>query len=626
VSIYLLTLVVYLMTDVIACWGLNLQFGEAGLYSFGFIVCQAAGAYTVGLLTLGSAAPGQTYFFGAHLAFPVPIICSAAVGGVFGVVFGVAALRRIRLDYQALAMLVIAVIANYVVNGVTGFLDGPIGLVGIPLPVPGFTQAPSGAPGWGYAVVCVPALIVSFWIVWSLSRSPAGRAMRTARSNEAVARATGKSVAKLWLGALFWGGVLGGLSGGLLVAFIGAWAPASWEFTETFVLLTALIVGGVGNVWGAALGALLVPVAFAEGSRYLPAIPGSPDLGPSLEWIAVGLVTVLFLWFRPAGLIRERRRKYAVAAIEEVGEADQSDTGGPPMSAGVASADDVASTGLTSGSAATQPARATAATREVTTSSPVTRGGPPAIEVEDVVVRFGGVTALDRVSLVVPEGSVTAIVGPNGAGKSTLVGVIAGSQRPASGHVRMFGDDVTAMKSHARARHGLARSFQISGEVDGLTVFENVMIGEARHEGEGMLRALAGRWAWRDPELRVTGRAAIEVRRVGLEDRVNAVTSELSGGQRRLMEIARCLVGTPRVVLLDEPMAGVNPRMADAIIEHIRRLKDRGLTVLLVEHELEVVEDVADRIVLLSDGRTVMQGDTGEVLNAEALREVYLGV
>ena len=619
-SVYLLTLVVYLMTDVMACWGLNLQFGEAGLYSFGFIVCQAAGAYTVGVLTLGPGASGQTYFFGAHLVFPVPIILSGVVGALMGIVFGIAALRRIRLDYQALALLVMAVIANYLVSGDIGFLNGPTGLAGIPLPAAGFTATASGAPGWGYAVICVPALVIAFWIVWSISRSPAGRAMRTVRGNEAVARATGKRVTRLWLGALFWGGFLGGLSGGLLVAFIGAWAPGSWQFTETFVLLTALIVGGVGNIWGAAVGALLVPVAFAEGSRFLPTISGAPDLGPSLEWIAVGLVTVLFLWFRPAGLIPERRRQYRWAPVELPAQTETGSTPeGPRQRAGAR---------VPPRARATDPPGATSSgdARQPGGSGIDQQGSEPALEVDEVTVRFGGVLALDGVSLVVPQNSITAIVGPNGAGKSTLVGVIAGSQSATSGRVRLFGEDVTRMHSGARARRGLTRSFQIRGEVDGLTAFENVMIGEAGHRGEGIIQALAGRRAWIDAERRVITRSAGEMARVGMEAKRNAVMAELSGGQRRLVEIARCLVGTPRIVLLDEPLAGVNPRMVDVIVEHIQELRDRGLTVLLIEHELEVVEDLADRIVLMSDGRTVMQGDTAEVLQADALREVYLGV
>lgn len=635
-SVYLLTLVVYLMTDIIACWGLNVQFGEAGLYSFGFIVCQAAGAYTVGILTLGPSAAGQTYFLGAHLPFPVPLVLSAVVGGLVGIVFGVAALRRIRLDYQAIALLAIALIANYVVSGEPRFLNGPIGIADIPIPLPSVTATASGIPGWGYAAVCVPALVIAFWIVWSLSRSPAGRAMRTLRGNEAVARATGKRVVRLWLGALFWGGVLGGVSGGLLVAFVSAWSPASWEFTETFVLLTALIVGGVGNVWGAALGALIVPVAFAEGTRYLPTISGSPDLGPSLEWIAMGILIVLFLWFRPAGLIPERARRYRIAGGgpahggpvrgSPTPAHESEGTPGPAADVERSAPQPSATTAASDGALPANPVDSSMSTRSEQTRANPRRGARIAIEVEDVVVRFGGVTALDRLSLSVPESSVTAIVGPNGAGKSTLVGVIAGSQRPTSGKVRMFGRDITTMSSADRARLGLMRSFQIQGEVHGLTAFENVMIGEARHPGEGVLRALRGKWAWLRSEQRVIERAAKELTLVGLGAKGDAAMSELSGGQRRLVEIARCLVGTPQIVLLDEPMAGVNPRMADAIVEHIYELRERGLTVLMVEHELEVVEDVADRIVLVSEGRAVMEGETADVLSGDSLGEVYLGV
>lgn len=307
---YIATLIIYAFVYIIAASGLNLQFGVAGIYNFAFIVFQAAGAYTTAVLSLGPAHTGiQTYILGVHLPFPVPLLVSAVVAGLLGVGLGAVTIRRLRADYLAIALLVVSLIATDLVTNATSLFDGATGLSQIPQPFVHLTSSTSGYD-WLYAgfsgLVCAIVLIAVRMII----RSPLGRSLRALRENEHATAALGKNVAGMRLFVFGVGGGIAGISGSVLVSFTQAWAPSSWLYGETFVLFTALIVGGVGSNLGPVLGALLVPVVLAEGSRYLPAF-GAPTLVPSLEWIAIGLILIVFLWFRPQGVIPEGRRRFS---------------------------------------------------------------------------------------------------------------------------------------------------------------------------------------------------------------------------------------------------------------------------------------------------------------------------
>lgn len=307
---YIATLVIYAFVYIIAASGLNLQFGVAGVYNFAFIVFQAAGAYTTAVLSLGPARTGiQTYILGVHLPFPVPLLVSAVVAGALGVALGAVTIRRLRADYLAIALLVVSLIATDLVTNATSLFNGATGLSQVPQPFVHLTSSTT-TYDWLYAlfsgIVCAVVLLA----VRMLIRSPLGRSLRALRENENAAAALGKNVAGLRLFVFGVGGAIAGISGSVLVSFTQAWAPSSWFYGETFVLFTALIVGGVGSNLGPVLGALLVPVVLAEGSRYLPTF-GAPTLVPSLEWIVIGLVLIVFLWFRPQGVIPEARRRFS---------------------------------------------------------------------------------------------------------------------------------------------------------------------------------------------------------------------------------------------------------------------------------------------------------------------------
>lgn len=313
---YVSNLLVYLGVDVMACLGLNLQFGVAGLINFAFIVFQAAGAYTAAVLTLGpSTAQGgfQSYILGAHLPFPIPFLAAAAVGGALSLVVGLIALRRLRSDYQAMVMLVISLIATTVVTNATGLFNGSNGLATIPKPLESVLGFSPVGYQWAYVVITFACTVLVWVIVRRITGSPLGRTLRAVRDNDAAAASLGKNVTQMRLLAFVTGGAIAGLSGAVLAQFISAWSPGSWLFPESFVYFSAVIVGGSGNNVGAVVGAALVPVAFLEATRYMPQF-GYPGLVDALQWVVVGLLTLTVMWFRPRGVFPERTRRFARSA------------------------------------------------------------------------------------------------------------------------------------------------------------------------------------------------------------------------------------------------------------------------------------------------------------------------
>jgi len=312
IQFYISTLLIFLFVDIMACWALNLQFGIAGLLNFAFIIFQAAGAYTAAVLTLGTPASNgnyQSYILGFTLPFPLPLIAAAAVGGILALFIGLITLRRLRSDYQAMVMLVISIIATVVVTNEIRLFNGATGLSSIPTPLS--DQLGLGALDyqWFYVGLSGVILLVVYVVVHQLTTSPLGRVLRAVRDNDAAAAALGKDVTRYRMFAFVVGGAIAGVSGAVLVQFIGAWAPGGWMYPETFVLLGAVIIGGRGNALGSAVGALLVPVAFNEATRFLPPI-GRPGLIDALQWIVIGVLILSFLWLRPQGIFPERRRTY----------------------------------------------------------------------------------------------------------------------------------------------------------------------------------------------------------------------------------------------------------------------------------------------------------------------------
>jgi neutral amino acid transport system ATP-binding protein len=251
--------------------------------------------------------------------------------------------------------------------------------------------------------------------------------------------------------------------------------------------------------------------------------------------------------------------------------------------------------------------------------------GDACLVVEDLRRDFGGVWAVDGASFSVKRGVITSLIGPNGAGKSTVVGLIGGAIRPAGGRVIFDGEDITHVPPHERARRGLVRTYQLSSEFARLTVLENLLVAAPDQRGERMRTLLLGKRYWRDQERELVVRARGLLERFQMSTKEDEYAGNLSGGQKRLVEIMRALMAKPKLVLLDEPMAGVNPTLARSIEDDLTSFVDDGVTLLLVEHELDVVERLSESVVAMALGRVLAVGTMAELRARKDVLDAYLG-
>jgi neutral amino acid transport system ATP-binding protein len=246
------------------------------------------------------------------------------------------------------------------------------------------------------------------------------------------------------------------------------------------------------------------------------------------------------------------------------------------------------------------------------------------LQVHDVVRAFDGVRAVDGASLEVEPESITGLIGPNGAGKSTLFHCISGFLRPQSGRVLLDGKRIDGRAPHRIARAGLIRTFQTPRALTRMTVLENVMLAAPHHRGERLGGSLARRARRREREVTVRAAELLEV--VRLDGHSDALAGTLSGGQRKLLELVRALMAEPRILLLDEPMAGVSPTLRVELLEHILALRRRDrITLLIVEHDLDFVMRASDRVIVMNDGRVIAHGSPDEVRADERVVDAYLG-
>ncbi|MHB1523102.1 MAG: branched-chain amino acid ABC transporter ATP-binding protein/permease [Candidatus Dormibacteria bacterium] len=595
---YLANLLTYGAVDVIACLGLSMQFGVAGISNFGYILFQAAGAYTAAILALppDTANGGfQKYIGGWGLPFPVPLIGAAVVGGLIALPFTLLVGRRLTGHVAAIGLLVTAVMFNLLVTNFVPLFNGAAGLSLVPQPLQNVFNPQSQTYQWVYGAGAALLALGTYFLFRRITESPYGRSLRAMRDNGQVADSLGKDLLSMRTAMLVLGGMAAGLSGGVLVGFITLWDPGAWGYAETIVLFAAVIIGGSGNHKGAVLGALLVPLGFEEASRFIPSSLGPPGMIPALQWVAIGLLIVGFLWFRPQGVIPEPRRKvFAWAQGRLAGPRD-----------GVA--------GPVTSPAMSPPAGEAATPR-----------GGAILSTEGVVVDFGGVKAVDGVSLSVQRGRLSGLIGPNGAGKSTLLAALAGSVRVAEGRIYFEGQDVTQMPTYLRARAGLVRTFQLASEFKRLTVVENLISAVPGQRGDTFRGSLRGRRYWGREELAATERARELMERFGLIEYADTYAGNLSGGQRRLVEIMRALMAEPRLLLLDEPMAGIHPSLARKIGANLQQLCAEGMTILLVEHELAFMDEFCDPVTVLAEGRILAEGTMVELRRHAEVVEAYL--
>jgi branched-chain amino acid transport system ATP-binding protein len=360
-------------------------------------------------------------------------------------------------------------------------------------------------------------------------------------------------------------------------------------------------------MFGGALASAIIVTLFVQVPSLVHIAASNPEVLAEVQVMATAILLIAVMRWRPDGLLSEPAG--SVAKLER-------------------------RSGLKA-QAAREPVRASSVQRIVV--QPRDRAGangttvpgaaePAALEVRDITKRFGGVTAVDDCSFRLPEHGIVGLVGPNGSGKSTAVEVISGFAVADSGHVLLGSRDITRWTPSRRARAGLTRTFQSARVWNKLTVTENLLVAAPSRPGETLWRGMLLPRATARGEAGILRRAEESLHDVGLWPMRDQLAGELSGGQRRLLEFARIVMSGATVALLDEPLAGVNPVMADTIVEQIRQLNStRGVTILLVEHNLKVVSALCPHVLAMDAGQIVAQGTVQSLAQSESFADAYLG-
>ena len=433
--------------------------------------------------------------------------------------------------------------------------------------VPNIRRPALFADGQSYLALCVLVLAVVGWLVWHMPRTRLGRAMRAVRDNELAAGVSGIDIYRTKVAAFALGALLAGLGGGLFAGSFTYISPDQFSFAESIVFLTMALLGGVGSPVGAVIGTALL-ILIPEWLRFLKEIPG-------LYLAIYGLAVILIVVFMPDGIWgflgdQVRRLRRARPAPSPAAELT-----------------------LTQGEAS----------------------AAPMLEVSGLAKHFGGLKAVDAVSFTVARGGIHALIGPNGSGKTTTLNVLSGLYSPTGGTVRLAGQDVTRLPPHRRAAAGNGRTFQNIRLFRSMSALENVVIGAERPNNPLAARDRA--------TLEARAQAALAF--VGLEARAQEPISGFSYGHQRLIEIARALAGNPVLLLLDEPAAGLNSSEKNALTVLLRRMAAKGLTILIIDHDMTLVSDVASHITVLNFGRCIADGVTAGVLREPAVIQAYLG-
>jgi ABC-type branched-subunit amino acid transport system ATPase component len=365
--------------------------------------------------------------------------------------------------------------------------------------------------------------------------------------------------------------------------------------------------------------------------QFLPQIKSAPQLADDLGWIILGLLTIAFVFARPQGLIPERRPRLGMpTAPAEAGVLPAPLPGGagadvPAQSAEPAQAEGLAQPGgpAQAGGPA-QPGRSAQAGAPPTRALPGDRGRAPILTVDGLVKRYGGVHAVDGASFTAAAGGITGLIGPNGAGKSTVLGLVSGFVPPDAGRITFHGRDVTALPAHRRARLGIVRTFQLPREFRALTTIENLLVAAPGQRGESAAGVAAGRWLWRRDEDKLVEAARGLLRLFGMAEAADERAGRLSGGQKRMLEVMRALMARPRLLLLDEPMAGLAPALAERLEAACRQLAAAGMSILLVEHELGVVERLCETVVVMAQGKVISEGRMAELRTRKEVQDAYV--
>ncbi|WP_137391477.1 ABC transporter permease subunit [Rhodoligotrophos defluvii] len=562
---YQLTIATYVMMFAIVCVGLVLMTGIAGMVSLGQAAFVGVGAYATGYVT---TAYGLSPWLGLVVALAAAAVVALVIGSVT---------VRMSGHYLALATLCFC-ISFYFLVGNTEALGLFNGLTGIPpVSLAGFELRSERV---GY-LMALAALAAAVWWVQRLLASRIGRVIRSLRTGSAIAESFGADATHYRLVAFLVAALLAALSGWLYAHVQRFVNPTPFGVHMSIEYLFMTVIGGSGQVMGAILGAGLVTLLKQELQEVLQPLFGATT---RLEMLAFAGIMLLVLWRARRGMLPLVQSWLPRAAAE-----------GDVMA----------------------PAR-------LPSPRPRPPRGTPLLAAEGLKRNFGGLVAVDEVSLEVRAGEILGLLGPNGAGKSTLFNLISGTLPVSSGRITFLGQEIPRADARTMCRLGMARTFQHVKLVPDMSLIENVAIG-ATHLGQAGL-ASASFGLDRAEEKRLLGWSIYLLGRVGLADKAWEPAGALPLGHQRVLEIARALAADPVLLLLDEPAAGLRANEKAELAALLRSLREDGLGILLVEHDMDFVTKLADRLMVMNFGRRIAFGEPAVVRADSGVQEAYLGV
>ncbi len=554
---------IYIGLYAIVALGLVLLTGVSGLTSFGQAAFVGIGAYTAAYLAVNLAvSPWLTLLVGVALAVAAALLLGAIT-------------LRMSGHYLPLATIAWGLALNYTMANMEwlGKYDGILGIP--PLSIFGWSLGTGRGLHplvWGIALLAALASI-------RLLDSRPGRAIRSLKSGSTMAEAMGISTFRYKLTVFVIAALLAAVSGWLFAHFQRSVSPSPFGINKGIEFLFMAVLGGVGQVWGAFLGSAVVRLTEDQLQVLLPKLIGTSG---NFETIVFGIVLVVVLKYAPEGLWSFVARR--LPAPRRVRDWEGAEA---------------------------LPAR------------PKPAKGEPLLEVKAVRKEFGGLVAVNDVSFEIHGGDIVGLIGPNGAGKSTTFNLITGVLPLTKGDVRFRGEPITGLASRQIARRGISRTFQHVKMIPEMTVLENVALGGYLRSTSGSVKAMLR--LDRADERRLFAEAERQLQRIGMAEQMHELAGNLALGPQRLMEIARALATDPALLLLDEPAAGLRHKEKQALAAVLRQLKAEGMSLLLVEHDMDFVMGLTDRIVVMEFGTRLIEGTPEEVQASPAVRAAYLG-
>lgn len=553
----------YIGISSLAVLGLILLTGVGGLTSFGQAAFVGIGAYTSAYLTVNAGlSPWLTLLLGMALT----ATCAIVLGWIT---------LRMSGHYLPLATIAWGLSLYYIMGNLEalGKYDGILDVQS--LKVGGWDLG----HGRVFFVMTWSLLLLASLGMIHLLDSRVGRAIRSLKTGSQMAESMGIDTLKFKIGIFTLSALLASMSGWLYAHFQRAVNPSPFGMQIGIEYLFMAVLGGAGHVWGAITGVTITKLLSDQLQVLLPKLIGTSG---SYEIIVFGVLLVLTLKYAPDGIwaFVDRRLPKTPRKVDW-----------------------------------------SKATSLVHRSKPA--AGEVVLQVKDIRKEFGGLVAVNNINFTVQSAQIVGLIGPNGAGKSTTFNLITGVLRPTSGSVTFRGESITHSASREIAKRGISRTFQHVKMIADMTVLENVALGAHLRGDQGAVSAMLR--LDRSEEQGLFKEAEFQLRRVGMGEYLHELAGNLAMGQQRLLEIARALCNDPALLLLDEPAAGLRHKEKQALADVLRQLKSEGLSILLVEHDMDLVMQVTDRIVVMEFGTRLIEGTPEEIQASPEVRAAYLG-